>query len=226
MAVRNGEGTPRYVVVGSGPTMIGPTWPRSSWPATRRGGGAGRSKKDAEQEAARRCLGGSAECLSCPKSRRCARTCRERWPGKKIKSVAVANGRSVRRHASAKHFRAPLEGRSIKSVGRLGKYLLMTPRQRRHPGGPPRHERPAAPGEVGQGPQAQAHPRGDHLHPGGRVALRRSPDLRRAVRLHAAAQDRRHADSARSRARPAGTGRPSARPSPSWPTWASTRSRT
>jgi len=46
--------------------------------------------------------------------------------GKKIKSVAVANGRSVRRHASAKHFRAPLEGRSIKSVGRLGKYLLMT----------------------------------------------------------------------------------------------------
>ena len=47
-------------------------------------------------------------------------------PGKKIKTVAVANGRSVRRHASAKHFRAPLEGRTIKSVGRLGKYLLMT----------------------------------------------------------------------------------------------------
>ena len=47
-------------------------------------------------------------------------------PGKKIKSVSVANGRSVRRHASAKHFRAPLEGRTIKSVGRLGKYLLLT----------------------------------------------------------------------------------------------------
>jgi formamidopyrimidine-DNA glycosylase len=45
--------------------------------------------------------------------------------GRKIKSVAVANGRSVRRHASAKQFRALLEGRTIKSVGRLGKYLLM-----------------------------------------------------------------------------------------------------
>jgi formamidopyrimidine-DNA glycosylase len=46
--------------------------------------------------------------------------------GRKIKSVAVANGRSVRRHPSAKHFRALLEGRTIKSVGRLGKYLLLT----------------------------------------------------------------------------------------------------
>ena len=31
--------------------------------------------------------------------------------GRKIKAVAVANGRSVRRHASAKHFRALLESR-------------------------------------------------------------------------------------------------------------------
>jgi formamidopyrimidine-DNA glycosylase len=46
--------------------------------------------------------------------------------GRKIKAVAVANGRSVRRHASAKHFRALLEGRAIKSVGRVGKYLLLT----------------------------------------------------------------------------------------------------
>jgi formamidopyrimidine-DNA glycosylase len=45
--------------------------------------------------------------------------------GRKIKSVAVANGRSVRRHASAKHFRAKLEGRTIKSVSRIGKYLLL-----------------------------------------------------------------------------------------------------
>ena len=53
MAVRNGEGTPRYVVVGSGPG------PRRAYVAevfvagTRLGVGAGRSKKDAEQEAAR-----------------------------------------------------------------------------------------------------------------------------------------------------------------------------
>jgi formamidopyrimidine-DNA glycosylase len=46
--------------------------------------------------------------------------------GRRIKSVSVANGRSVRRHPSAKHFRAPLEGRTIKAVGRLGKYLLLT----------------------------------------------------------------------------------------------------
>ncbi len=45
--------------------------------------------------------------------------------GRKIKAVSVANGRSVRRHPSAKHFRALLEGHSIKSVGRLGKYLLV-----------------------------------------------------------------------------------------------------
>ncbi|HEY3943173.1 MAG TPA: bifunctional DNA-formamidopyrimidine glycosylase/DNA-(apurinic or apyrimidinic site) lyase [Acidimicrobiales bacterium] len=45
--------------------------------------------------------------------------------GKRIKAVAVANGRSVRRHPTAKHFRAPLEGRTIKAVARLGKYLLV-----------------------------------------------------------------------------------------------------
>ena len=45
--------------------------------------------------------------------------------GRKIKAVSVANGRSVRRHPSAKHFRALLEGRTVKSVGRLGKYLLV-----------------------------------------------------------------------------------------------------
>jgi formamidopyrimidine-DNA glycosylase len=46
--------------------------------------------------------------------------------GRKVKSVAVTNGRSVRRHQSAKHFRAMLEGRTVKGVGRLGKYLLLT----------------------------------------------------------------------------------------------------
>jgi formamidopyrimidine-DNA glycosylase len=46
--------------------------------------------------------------------------------GKKVKVVAVANGRSVRRHPTAKHFRGLLEGRTIKGVGRLGKYLLLS----------------------------------------------------------------------------------------------------
>ncbi len=46
--------------------------------------------------------------------------------GRKVKAVSVANGRSCRRHESAKHFRSMLEGRTIKGVSRLGKYLLMT----------------------------------------------------------------------------------------------------
>ncbi len=45
--------------------------------------------------------------------------------GRKIKAASVANGRSVRRHGSAKAFRALVEGRTIRSVARLGKYLLM-----------------------------------------------------------------------------------------------------
>ncbi len=45
--------------------------------------------------------------------------------GKKVKAVAVTNGRSVRRHKTAKAFRDLLEGRTFKSVGRVGKYLLV-----------------------------------------------------------------------------------------------------
>lgn len=45
--------------------------------------------------------------------------------GKKLKSVTVTNGRSVRRHQSAKHFRTLVEGRTVKGVARLGKYLLL-----------------------------------------------------------------------------------------------------
>jgi formamidopyrimidine-DNA glycosylase len=46
--------------------------------------------------------------------------------GRKIKTVEVRNGRTVRRHQSAKHFRARLEGHTIKGVDRAGKYLLLT----------------------------------------------------------------------------------------------------
>ena len=45
--------------------------------------------------------------------------------GRKVKTVEVRNGRTVRRHPSAKHFRARLEGHTIKSIDRAGKYLLM-----------------------------------------------------------------------------------------------------
>jgi formamidopyrimidine-DNA glycosylase len=45
--------------------------------------------------------------------------------GKKIKSCSVTNGRVVRRHRSAKDFRALVEGRAIRSVERLGKNLIV-----------------------------------------------------------------------------------------------------
>jgi formamidopyrimidine-DNA glycosylase len=44
---------------------------------------------------------------------------------RKIKSVEVRNGRTVRRHPSAKQFRAQLEGRSITAINRAGKYILL-----------------------------------------------------------------------------------------------------
>lgn len=46
--------------------------------------------------------------------------------GKKVKSVAITNGRVVRRHKSVKEFRDLVEGRTIKGVGRLGKWLVLT----------------------------------------------------------------------------------------------------
>jgi ribonuclease-3 len=53
LAVRNGEGTPRYVVVGSGPDHDRTYVAEVFVAGMRKGEGAGRSKKDAEQEAAR-----------------------------------------------------------------------------------------------------------------------------------------------------------------------------
>ena len=52
-AVRDGEGTPRYVVVGSGPDHDRVYVAEVFLGGTRWGSGEGRSKKDAEQEAAR-----------------------------------------------------------------------------------------------------------------------------------------------------------------------------
>lgn len=52
-AVRDGEGTPRYVVMGSGPDHDRVYSAEVFLGGTRWGAGEGRSKKDAEQEAAR-----------------------------------------------------------------------------------------------------------------------------------------------------------------------------
>jgi ribonuclease-3 len=53
LAVRNGEGTPRYVVVGSGPDHDRHYVADVFVGGVRRGSGQGSSKKDAEQDAAR-----------------------------------------------------------------------------------------------------------------------------------------------------------------------------
>jgi len=53
LAVRDGKGTPRYVVIGSGPDHDRTYTAEVFVAGTRRGEGAGRSKKDAEQNAAR-----------------------------------------------------------------------------------------------------------------------------------------------------------------------------
>jgi len=45
--------------------------------------------------------------------------------GKKIKGVTVTNGKLTKRHKSVKEFRSLLEGTTVKSVGRLGKYLVI-----------------------------------------------------------------------------------------------------
>ncbi|MGH9021116.1 MAG: bifunctional DNA-formamidopyrimidine glycosylase/DNA-(apurinic or apyrimidinic site) lyase [Acidimicrobiales bacterium] len=45
--------------------------------------------------------------------------------GKRFKAVSVTNGRVVRRHKSAKEFRSLVEERSVRSVERLGKNLVI-----------------------------------------------------------------------------------------------------
>jgi formamidopyrimidine-DNA glycosylase len=45
--------------------------------------------------------------------------------GRKIKAVVVTNSKVLKRHKDTKSFGEQLEGRSIKSVARLGKYLVL-----------------------------------------------------------------------------------------------------
>ncbi len=127
--------------------------------------------------------------------------------GRKIKSVEVRNGRTVRRHPSAKQFRAQLEGRTFRSIDRAGKYLLLGLDDGAtlvvHLGMSGQLQRVKNAKE----PKVPAHPCRDHLHPGRPAALRRPADLRRALRVR--------------RSRPRASG-----PCPSSPIWGSTRSRT
>jgi len=45
--------------------------------------------------------------------------------GKKVKTITITNGKLVARHKTAKDFRAKVEGRTIKSVSRLGRNLII-----------------------------------------------------------------------------------------------------
>ena len=109
--------------------------------------------------------------------------------GRKIKLVEVRNGRTVRRHPSAKQFRAQLEGRSIKSIDRAGKYLLLG----LDDGG----TLVVHLGMSGQLLRAKSAkepkrptPTPSSLHPGGPAALRRPADLRGDVRVRPAGRRR------------------------------------
>ena len=92
---------------------------------------------------------------------------------RKIKSVEVRNGRTVRRHPSAKQFRAQLEGRTITAINRAGTYLLLALDDGATLVVQLGSERPAPPGQERQGGEGPPHPCGDHLHPGRPAALRR-----------------------------------------------------
>ena len=161
LAVRTARATPRYEVEGSGPdhdrTVRGHGVRRLDQCL---GTGEGRSKKDAEQAAAQAAWEELTRMPELPEVETIRQDLATRGRRPEDQGGRGANGRSVRRHPRAKQFRALLEGRTIKSVGRLGKYLLLDPGQRGHPGRPPGDERPAAAGQERQGAQAQAHPRG------------------------------------------------------------------
>ncbi len=127
--------------------------------------------------------------------------------GRKIKSVEVRNGRTVRRHPSAKQFRARWRATPSRPSTGSGKYLLL--------GLDDGATLVVHLGMSGQLQRAKSakEPKAPHTHAvltftqGGPAPLRGPQDLRRAVRV--------------------GRRRPRAsRPCPSSPTWASTRSRT
>ena len=175
----------------------GPTTPRPSPPPSCRrrpvlGRGTGRSKKEAEQEAAgppgarspdRRRPAGAERCPSCPRSRSSATA----WSAGSSaapspRSRCATRGPCGGTSRAPTHFVAALTGRTVTGAHRRGKYLwlrLARLRARRGPGRPPRHDRPAARREAARA-RRDAPARPLHVHrrrP--RAAVRRPADLRR-----------------------------------------------
>ena len=122
-----------------------------------RGTGEGRSKKQAEQAAARDGVARLLEpprtrrrrrartrsrsggrCLSCPRSRSSAATSNGGRRASAIKSVEVNGMRSIRRHPNTQAVHRPARGRKITGVERRGKYLARAARRRRRARRPPR----------------------------------------------------------------------------------------
>ncbi len=140
-AVRDGDRTPPCVVVGSGRTTTGPTWPRCIW-----AGRAGGPAKGAPRRTPSRRLParpGAQQCLSCPRSRRCARTWRREVVGKKIKTVAVSNlsarcGCGTPRPSTSAR---PLGGPHDQVGGAAGQVPAADAGRREHAGGASRDER-------------------------------------------------------------------------------------
>src|SRR5665213_2078381 len=115
---------------GSGPIMPGGTWPRCTLLANALAGGRGVPRKTLSRSPPGRPVGRwklreAGGMPELPEVETIRRDLQGEVVGRKIKSVEVRNGRTVRRHPSAKQFRARLEGHTIKDIGRSGKYLFL-----------------------------------------------------------------------------------------------------
>ena len=162
------------------------------------GNGTGRSKKEAEQQAAREAHARISERLASQRVRKgdelelpevevMRRDLEKDVIGRRIKEAEVKPSKNamrvIRRHPKRKDFTSRLEGRKITKVERRGKYLVM----------------PLDSGDVlvthfGMSGQFQrgtgrvampaAHPRGPDVPAGRRPPLHRPAHVRRDVRVH------------------------------------------
>ena len=122
-AEANGLGTPHYEVTASTVRATTATYAGRARRAPPRWARARAVRRRAPKAAPPRTPGGGAM-PELPEVETVRASLARDMIGKKVKSVSVTNGRLVRRHKTAKDFRALIEGHSIRSAQRLGKNLV------------------------------------------------------------------------------------------------------
>ena len=130
MTVRQGLGVPRYAVVGSGPDHDRKYEAEVYVGGECHGVGVGTSKKDAEQDAARVAWQELHAMPELPEVETLRLDLGKEVTGRKIKTVAVGNGRSVRRHAERQAVPDPARGPEHQLGGPAGQVPPARPRQR------------------------------------------------------------------------------------------------